>query len=233
MRAPQADEGRFERAVGWYEAFVEPRPGRNSIFGLGRDNELQLYALYKQSIYGPCTEPQPWLWDHQGRQRWKAWRNLGDLKKSNAQEEFTAFVLEILHQHMDHPEALQAIEDVEGTRQSQMTLQSNPSTETFSIVEMPEKSVSTAPSWSRPSSRQNSATSPDAPARISEIQYNDLLHRMLELEAELQCIREYLVQEKAKSRNRESKMLWAAIALVGSGIVLLARHRAAHANRAG
>lgn len=42
------------------------------------DNEvLQLEALYKQAVLGPCTSQPPSFWDFRGRRRWKAWKSLG------------------------------------------------------------------------------------------------------------------------------------------------------------
>ncbi|OQR68272.1 acyl-CoA-binding domain-containing protein 6-like [Tropilaelaps mercedesae] len=50
---------------------------------------LELYARYKQATEGPCNTDRPSGWfDVKGRQKWDAWKALGDKKKESAMKEY-------------------------------------------------------------------------------------------------------------------------------------------------
>lgn len=59
---------------------------------------LQLYAWFKQAQEGPCNTNKPGLFDFQGKQKWEAWKKLGNLNKQDAQSEYVTLLSEC------HPE---------------------------------------------------------------------------------------------------------------------------------
>ena len=47
---------------------------------------LELYGLYKQATVGKCNTPKPSMFSMQGRAKWSAWNDLGDMTSDKAKE---------------------------------------------------------------------------------------------------------------------------------------------------
>ena len=56
--------------------------------------KLKLYALYKQATLGPCTGPRPSFFDLQGKYKYDAWKDLGDLSRTVAMHNYVEHVVE-------------------------------------------------------------------------------------------------------------------------------------------
>ncbi|CAG2227044.1 Acyl-CoA-binding domain-containing protein 6 [Mytilus edulis] len=52
------------------------------------DNLLYFYARYKQATEGQCNSKKPGMFDFQGKQKWEAWKRLGDKPKEMAMLEY-------------------------------------------------------------------------------------------------------------------------------------------------
>ncbi|XP_058130803.1 acyl-CoA-binding domain-containing protein 6 isoform X1 [Dasypus novemcinctus] len=57
-----------------------------------REQLLYLYARYKQVKIGNCNTPKPSFFDFEGKQKWEAWKALGDSSPSQAMQEYIAVV---------------------------------------------------------------------------------------------------------------------------------------------
>lgn len=57
-----------------------------------REQLLYLYARYKQVRAGNCNTPKPSFFDFKGKQKWEAWKALGDSSPSQAMQEYIAVV---------------------------------------------------------------------------------------------------------------------------------------------
>ncbi|KAK9718583.1 acyl-CoA-binding protein (ACBP)/diazepam binding inhibitor (DBI)/endozepine (EP) [Basidiobolus ranarum] len=53
---------------------------------------LELYALFKQGIFGDNTSEKPGMFDIQGKAKWEAWNGKKGLSKEKAQAEYIALV---------------------------------------------------------------------------------------------------------------------------------------------
>ncbi|KAL1501195.1 hypothetical protein ABEB36_006570 [Hypothenemus hampei] len=49
---------------------------------------LRFYAYFKQATLGPCTGSRPAFWDVVGRAKYDAWKQLGDMSKSEAMKKY-------------------------------------------------------------------------------------------------------------------------------------------------
>ena len=47
---------------------------------------LYFYARFKQANEGPCNIPKPGFFSFEGKQKWSAWKELGDLDRLSAME---------------------------------------------------------------------------------------------------------------------------------------------------
>lgn len=47
---------------------------------------LFFYARFKQAKEGPCNTPKPGFFDFQGKQKWSAWKELGDANPERAMQ---------------------------------------------------------------------------------------------------------------------------------------------------
>ena len=54
---------------------------RTIIGTLTSENLLFFYGRYKQSTVGTCNVVKPSFFDFQGKQKWNAWHDLGDMSK--------------------------------------------------------------------------------------------------------------------------------------------------------
>ncbi|XP_004853392.1 acyl-CoA-binding domain-containing protein 6 isoform X4 [Heterocephalus glaber] len=57
-----------------------------------REQLLYLYARYKQVTVGNCNTPKPSFFDFEGKQKWEAWKALGDSSPTQAMQEYIAVV---------------------------------------------------------------------------------------------------------------------------------------------
>ena len=62
---------------------------------LSSDQQLELYALYKQSQHGPCDIAKPAFWDFTGKAKWQSWKALGDVSASEAEERYVELVKQL------------------------------------------------------------------------------------------------------------------------------------------
>ncbi|XP_017541665.1 acyl-CoA-binding domain-containing protein 6 [Pygocentrus nattereri] len=60
-----------------------------------RDKLLYLYARYKQAKVGKCNTPKPGFFDFEGQRKWTAWKDLGDMSKDQAMQEYVSCVNEL------------------------------------------------------------------------------------------------------------------------------------------
>ncbi|KAL8561171.1 hypothetical protein ACOMHN_029243 [Nucella lapillus] len=56
------------------------------------DKLLYFYARYKQVQEGPCTIPKPGFFDFQGKQKWEAWKQLGEKNQTEAMLEYVSLL---------------------------------------------------------------------------------------------------------------------------------------------
>jgi len=56
--------------------------------GLSLETQLFFYSRYKQVKVGPCNIPKPYFRDTMATQKWKAWKNLGNMSKEQAKSEY-------------------------------------------------------------------------------------------------------------------------------------------------
>jgi len=56
------------------------------------DELLELYALYKQSIFGDNETAKPGVFDIQGKYKWEAWNKKKGISKEEAQASYIAYV---------------------------------------------------------------------------------------------------------------------------------------------
>uniref|UniRef100_A0A8C6ZZC6 Acyl-CoA-binding domain-containing protein 6 n=1 Tax=Nothoprocta perdicaria TaxID=30464 RepID=A0A8C6ZZC6_NOTPE len=57
-----------------------------------KEQLLYLYARYKQVKFGTCNTPKPSFFDFEGKQKWEAWKALGDFSPHQAMQEYVATV---------------------------------------------------------------------------------------------------------------------------------------------
>ncbi|KAM6342545.1 acyl-CoA-binding domain-containing protein 6 isoform 10-T14 [Alca torda] len=57
-----------------------------------KEQLLYLYARYKQVKFGTCNTPKPSFFDFEGKQKWEAWKALGDISPHQAMQEYIATV---------------------------------------------------------------------------------------------------------------------------------------------
>ena len=57
--------------------------------------QLELYALYKQSIEGPCNTPKPIMIDLKKLVKWNTWRGLGSMPATEAKRLYVAKLTEV------------------------------------------------------------------------------------------------------------------------------------------
>lgn len=72
-------EALFNKAATYLQTLVSSLP---------QDKLLHFYARYKQATEGPCNIPKPGFFDFKGKQKWEAWKNMGDMSKDNAMKEY-------------------------------------------------------------------------------------------------------------------------------------------------
>ncbi|KAG9270182.1 acyl-CoA-binding domain-containing protein 6 isoform X1 [Astyanax mexicanus] len=76
----------FESAADRVRELVQTAP---------RDKLLYLYARYKQAKVGKCDTPKPGFFDFEGQRKWTSWKDLGDMSKEQAMQEYVSCVNEL------------------------------------------------------------------------------------------------------------------------------------------
>ncbi|CAH8473654.1 unnamed protein product [Heterobilharzia americana] len=56
---------------------------------------LYFYARYKQATAGPCNVPKPGIFDINGRKKWSAWHDLGNMSAEEAQKQYVDKLQEV------------------------------------------------------------------------------------------------------------------------------------------
>uniref|UniRef100_V9KW53 Acyl-CoA-binding domain-containing protein 6 n=1 Tax=Callorhinchus milii TaxID=7868 RepID=V9KW53_CALMI len=79
-------EAHFELAARHVKRLVPTAP---------RDSLLHLYSRYKQAKFGQCNVPKPGFFDFEGRQKWEAWKEMGDISGRQAMQEYITAVKEL------------------------------------------------------------------------------------------------------------------------------------------
>lgn len=72
-------EATFTRAASYLQGLAATLPSEKLLF---------FYARYKQALEGPCSAPKPGFFDFKGKQKWDAWKELGEMSKENAMKEY-------------------------------------------------------------------------------------------------------------------------------------------------
>lgn len=62
---------------------------------LGQDKLLFFYARYKQANEGSCNTPKPGFFDFKGKQKWEAWKSLGNMQKDDAMREYVSAIADV------------------------------------------------------------------------------------------------------------------------------------------
>ncbi|XP_047656118.1 acyl-CoA-binding domain-containing protein 6 isoform X2 [Tachysurus fulvidraco] len=57
-----------------------------------REELLYLYGRYKQATVGKCNTSKPGFFDFEGQRKWTAWKQLGDMSKEQAMQEYISSV---------------------------------------------------------------------------------------------------------------------------------------------
>ncbi|XP_052593206.1 acyl-CoA-binding domain-containing protein 6 isoform X4 [Peromyscus californicus insignis] len=73
----------FEKAAAHVQGLVQMA---------SREQLLYLYARYKQVKVGNCNIPKPNFFDFEGKQKWEAWKALGNSSRSQAMQEYITAV---------------------------------------------------------------------------------------------------------------------------------------------
>ncbi|XP_049632536.1 acyl-CoA-binding domain-containing protein 6 [Suncus etruscus] len=82
-RAPRNLAELFDKAAAHVQGLVQVA---------SREQLLYLYARYKQVKVGNCNSPKPGFFDFEGKQKWEAWKALGDSCPTQAMQEYIAMV---------------------------------------------------------------------------------------------------------------------------------------------
>lgn len=78
---PTKLERKFQEAAE-YVRFIAPRIDPKTL--------VRFYSLYKQATKGACTIPKPSLFDFQNREKWSAWKSLGNMPEEEAMTKYIA-----------------------------------------------------------------------------------------------------------------------------------------------
>lgn len=65
------------------------------VSSLKPDQLLKFYAYYKQATIGKCNTPTPYWYNFQNKQKWDAWKSLGDLSEEDAMKQYIALLDEL------------------------------------------------------------------------------------------------------------------------------------------
>eukprot|EP00471_Norrisiella_sphaerica_P000875 CAMPEP_0184490398 /NCGR_PEP_ID=MMETSP0113_2-20130426/17807_1 /TAXON_ID=91329 /ORGANISM="Norrisiella sphaerica, Strain BC52" /LENGTH=360 /DNA_ID=CAMNT_0026874267 /DNA_START=89 /DNA_END=1171 /DNA_ORIENTATION=- len=80
------DEARLE------QNFIQASQLVRGMSGLTTEQQLRLYALFKQANEGPNTREKPGMWDVAKSAKWNAWKDLGAMSKTEAKRTYVQVV---------------------------------------------------------------------------------------------------------------------------------------------
>nr|GLL18281.1 acyl-CoA-binding domain-containing protein 3-like isoform X2 [Ipomoea trifida] len=60
----------------------------DALSNLGSELQMQLYALQKTAMEGPCYKPQPMAFKVSARAKWNAWQRMGSMSSEAAMEQY-------------------------------------------------------------------------------------------------------------------------------------------------
>ncbi|WOH06950.1 hypothetical protein DCAR_0626379 [Daucus carota subsp. sativus] len=72
--------------------YVENAGKADKLLNLGNDEQMQLYALHKIALEGPCYEGQPMALKIAARAKWNAWQRLGNMSPEVAMEQYISLL---------------------------------------------------------------------------------------------------------------------------------------------
>ncbi|KAK6923981.1 Acyl-CoA-binding protein, ACBP [Dillenia turbinata] len=72
--------------------FVKSKIDEDWFLGLSHDVKMELCALNKVAVEGPCKEPQPTAWKVSARAKWNAWQRLGNMSPEVAMEQYVSIL---------------------------------------------------------------------------------------------------------------------------------------------
>ena len=82
----------FQRTLDYLEA--KGSPGRLFFNSLSIDQQLQMYAHYKQIKHGDCDEETPSKWNYKAYRKQQAWEELRGTSNAQAQRDYVNRVIE-------------------------------------------------------------------------------------------------------------------------------------------
>ena len=56
---------------------------------------LAFYGLFKQAREGPCNTLKPGFFDFEGKKKWQAWSDVGDISREDAKIKYIALLDEV------------------------------------------------------------------------------------------------------------------------------------------
>lgn len=107
---------------------------QNYAGSLDSEKLLFFYARYKQATEGACNIPKPGFFDFKGKQKWEAWKSMGDMTKEEAIRQYISAIADI------DPDWELNIEAGEGPRTSWVRVSSLAANEKDDIIEDKDKS---------------------------------------------------------------------------------------------
>uniref|UniRef100_A0A8R1HMH0 ACB domain-containing protein n=1 Tax=Caenorhabditis japonica TaxID=281687 RepID=A0A8R1HMH0_CAEJA len=80
----------FEAAVWIIQALPKDGPIKTTI-----NDQLMMYALFKQGTIGKCNTEQPYFYKIEERLKWNSWNELGDMEKDEAKARYVEKMLQL------------------------------------------------------------------------------------------------------------------------------------------
>nr|XP_027091178.1 acyl-CoA-binding domain-containing protein 3-like [Coffea arabica] len=118
----------FAEAVNYVEYGAKRKD--EQLVSLGSDVLVQLYALHKLALEGPCHDPQPMALMFSARAKWNAWQQLGNMRPEVAMEEYIKILSDNNPGWMQHSSAE---DERHGSLKSETGVCGNPDTESSSV----------------------------------------------------------------------------------------------------
>lgn len=86
---------------------------QNGPFQPSQELLLKFYAYHKQATEGPCNTEKPYFWDIASKQKWNAWKSLGNMSQEEAMEKYVEELVKII-ETMSYNEAISNFMDAMG-----------------------------------------------------------------------------------------------------------------------
>lgn len=68
---------------------------KESKYPASDQQKLQLYAYFKQTLFGDCNVPKPGLLDFVGKAKWEAWNNAKGMSRPVAMQRYIATAVKV------------------------------------------------------------------------------------------------------------------------------------------